>query len=207
MSDDEFEFDSNDDFEFSPEENKEIEDFTSIPKDELTKAQCDRINELLTSHGLSAIDFNANPDVHIAEPSRSLSPLTAKNTSSKRVQCIPPTSSIKKRKRFTRTFRVIKSEERPEKFTGKNTMFNEFRSSFFLLHLNKKFRIITNNRKLRDFTCITDRKHPSYNYVISCFINGLFRFFNFYRHFSEALCNKYYNIVCHHMHEQLAAIK
>ena len=98
-------------------------------------------------------------------------------------------------------------DEQPEKFTGKNTVFNSFRSSFFFLNIHKKFRVLTNNKKLQDFTCISDRKHPSLNYAISCFINGVFRFLNFHRRFSEALCNRYFNIVRRHMHEQLAAIK
>jgi len=43
--------------------------------------------------------------------------------------------------------------------------------------------------------------------VISTFINGVFQFLNFQRHFNEATRNKYFKIVHRHMHEQRVAIE
>jgi hypothetical protein len=119
-----------------------------------------------------------------------------------------PISHNDKRKKFIRTFEVNTFIQQPPKFAGKNTLFSRHQASFFLLHFHctKNFCVVTNNRKFKDVSFYTDRNHPTSNFVISNFINGVFRFLNFHKKFSETERLKYFSIVRRHMIEQFHAI-
>jgi hypothetical protein len=104
-----------------------------------------------------------------------------------------------RQKKYQHTFEVTTFTRQPPKFAGKNTIFSRYKTSFFLLDFNykKHFRIVSNNKKLKDFSFYSDRTHPSLNFIISNFINGVFRFLNFHNNISEIERQKYFNIVRH----------
>jgi hypothetical protein len=138
------------------------------------------------------------------------SPLTIVSKKEKRVRfTLPPVVKLnnKQRTKFQKTFQVTIFTQQPKKFAGTNTLFSRFRASFFLLHFTEPFRVVTNNKRLKEFTTLSDRRNPSYNFAISSFINGVFRFLNFHKRFDEATRRRYFFIVRRHMIEQLTAIR
>jgi hypothetical protein len=112
-------------------------------------------------------------------------------------------------KKFCHTFDVTSFTQQPPKFAGKNTLFSRHRASFFLLHFDykKHFRVISNDRKFKQFSFYLDRSHPSFKFVISSFINGVFHFLNLHSNVSETERQKFFNIVRRHMIEQYRAIR
>jgi hypothetical protein len=105
-----------------------------------------------------------------------------------------------RRKRHSLSFSVDYSEYSPTRYSGKNTLFNRYKSCYFLLHY-KIFsrRVYTNNPNFHDFSCFSDRRKPNFNFVISSFINGVFRFLNFHKLYSSSRRNIYFKIIRRHL--------
>jgi len=114
-----------------------------------------------------------------------------------------------KSKRFQLTCNVRRFLQQPSKFAGKNTLFGRHNASFFLLNYNvtKKLKVVTNNENFKKFTFNPDRRNPNRNYIITNFINGVFRFFNFHKKYSSELRSKYFKIVRRHLLEQYEAVR
>src|ERR1051325_9453591 len=96
-------------------------------------------------------------------------------------------SSLNKDRFHLKEFRVKYSASLLPEFSGKNTLFHQSASYYFL---SDDSAVITNNDKLRRFTFYFNTTRPNRKFIIFNFISGIFKFLNLHR-LPESIKKKY----------------